>query len=341
MRIYWIAPPGILSNAGRRSEPHGMRSVISIVIVNWNGLGFLPNCLQSLANNPPSVEYDVVIVDNDSTDGSREWLRSNAHEIFPKETLTLIETEENLGFSKANNLAIGSTTSEKVLLLNPDTIVRKGALDRLMSTLDSTPSAGVVAPRLLNSDGSVQYSVWAFPPTPFSIIASDLQLARFIPKILLRNIVYSSFWDYRRRVDVPSVSGAAMMMRRQTIEEVGLLDPEYHMYGEDVEWCARIKRAGWKILFEPDAEITHLGGQSSVQRWGTAAGAKMHEAGIEVQFKCLPRYLILMNTLASTFTHGIYYLKNMISGGETDTLYQVIRIQIRGALRATKLDKLV
>lgn len=312
-----------------------MSPKLSIIIVNWNGIAFLPNCLKSIVDNPPGSRFEIIVVDNDSSDGSPEWIKSNeAAEILGDVKFTLIESGGNLGFSKANNLAIEKTKAPFVFLLNPDTLVKSGAIDKLLETVQSASEIGACAPKLLNQDGSVQHNVWGFPPTPLSILILDLQFIRFLPKKLLGNVIYSSFWDYSRRVDVPIVSGAAIMAKREMIEEVGGLDPSYHMYGEDVEWCARINKAGWKVFFEPEAEIYHIGGQSSVQRWGNAAGVQMHESGMEVQLSCLPTYLILLNALTSTFTHGLFFLKNLVTGGDTTTLGKIIKIQLNGAKRS-------
>lgn len=310
---------------------------LSIIIVNWNGADFLPNCLRSIVENPPSVLYEIVVVDNDSSDGSVTWMRSEEAAAMLGETVfRLIESGGNLGFSKGNNLAIEQTESPIVLLLNPDTVVKSGAIDKLLETLQSDEAIGACAPKLLNADGSIQYSVARSHPTPFSILLLDLQLVRYLPKKLFENIIYSAFWNYTERVAVPAVTGAAILAKRKMIDMVGGFDASYHMYGEDFEWCIRIKKGGWKIVFEPDAEIYHIGGQSSVKRWGDAVGVKMHEGGMKVQLDCLPTYLTVLNASTSVFTQGLYYAKNLITGGERGSLGKIIKIQVDGARQAIR-----
>ncbi len=313
-----------------------MRFNLSIIIVNWNGINFLPDCLKSIVENPPSVPYEIIVVDNDSSDGSVAWMRSSdAIALLGETNFRLIESGGNLGFSKANNLAIDDSDSPVIFLLNPDTVVRKGAIDKLLATLESDENIGACAPKLLNADGSVQHSVWAFPPTPLTILFIELKLVKFLPKRPFRNVIYSSFWDYERRVDVPIISGAAIMAKRETVEQVGGLDPSFHMYGEDVEWCARIKKGGWRIFFEPDAEIFHFGGLSSSQRWSNSGTAvvKMYESGMELQLSNLPRYLVFLNSLTTCFTQGVFLLKNFLLRRDTRSLMEIIKIQLTGLKR--------
>src|SRR5215211_4756675 len=133
--------------------------MLTIIIVNWNGIKFLPACLKSIVENPGSLLFEIVVVDNASSDGSAEWLRSDeCAQLVGDTRFKLIETGENLGFGRANNVAIERTDSQFVFLLNPDTVVRPNAIDRLVDALKTTPDAGAAAPKLLNEDGSLQPS---------------------------------------------------------------------------------------------------------------------------------------------------------------------------------------
>jgi GT2 family glycosyltransferase len=306
------------------------KAELSIIIVNWNGVNFLPNCLTSIVENQPTVPFEIIVVDNCSTDGSREWLSSDeANELLKNAQFKLILSDENMGFGRANNLAIEQSNSPFVFLLNPDTIVQREAITKLLDTLRSNERIGAVAPRLLSQNGSVQVSVWGFPPTPVSLLVQGFQLDRFLPNKLLENWIYASHWNYLQRVSVPMVSGAAIMVKKAMINAVGAFDPEFHMYGEDGEWCIRMKRHGWLTVFEPDASIIHLGGQSSMQRWGLEnSKLKEQEAFILFQKKCLPRYLVILNLVTRLFIFSIYFLKNLIGRKDNTMSLQLIELQL-------------
>ncbi len=304
---------------------------LSVIIVNWNGEAFLPDCLKSIVKNPPCIPFEVIVVDNDSTDQSVEYLKSeNVKNLFGSVPFKLIETGENLGFSRANNLAIEQTDSPFVFLLNPDTIVTSNAIDRLVKTLESSEDIGAVAPKLLEKDGRIQYSVWRFPPTPLSILTESFKLGNIIPGRFLGEWLYSSHWDYQKRTAVPSFSGAAIMAKREMIDKIGAFDSDFYMYGEDVEWCFRINKNGWKTIFEPEAEIYHLGGQSSVQRWGSSETRVKEQAGfLYCQSKCISKPWFFFNLLTSSSVLTLFYLKNLILGNDRETLRETLKLHLR------------
>lgn len=309
-----------------------MSVTLSIIIVNWNGIKFLPNCLKSIVENPPRVSYEIILVDNDSSDESVEWLKSSqANEMLKNINFTLVESKENLGFGKANNLAFERTAAPFLFLLNPDTMVKENAIDKLLTTFNLNEKIGAVAPKLLNEDGSIQASVWGFPPTPLVFLVEGFKLSRFLPKKLLENWLYSSYWDYSRRSSVPIFSGAAIMAKREMINEVGGFDPSFHMYGEDTEWCVRIKRSGWDLYFEPEAEVFHVGGQSALQRWGEMeTRLKEEKASIAFQIKCLPSYLVFFNALTKAFIFSIYLIKRFFLRQDYSHLQALLNLQLKG-----------
>lgn len=221
-------------------------NTMSIIIVNWNTRAILLDCLDSIAAHPPSRSYDVWVVDNASSDGSVTAVR----ERYPY--VQVIENAENRGFAAANNQAIEASRGDYVLLLNSDTIVHAQALEHMARFLDVHHRVGVVGACLLNADGTLQPSWSAFPS--------------FWSELLGRNIRSRS--PYRTRdgsaaYSVDWVGGAALMIRREVIEQVGVLDEGYFMYSEETDWCFRARRAGWEICYLPKATIVHLGGQSS------------------------------------------------------------------------------
>lgn len=311
---------------------------LSVVIVNWNGLAFLPNCLRSIAENPPSVAYEVVIVDNASSDGSVEWLRSSeARQLVGDAEFRLIEPGENCGFGGANNLAFSVISSPMILLLNPDTVVRPRAIDQIISTLDAYPQAGGVAPKILNADGTVQTSVWGIGLTPLKIIFEELKLYHLLPKEMTSNWLLGSHWNYRKRQPVPVVSGAAILVRRDLITKVGGFDEDFHMYGEDLEWCTRIWKSGSKIYFEPDAEITHFGGESSALRWSeTEKALVQEEAFLLFQKKTLNKGQFIGNSIAKAFVASVYLVKHLITRDQYRYFFQLFKMQLRNAKIALK-----
>jgi GT2 family glycosyltransferase len=293
---------------------------LSIIIVNWNGRELLANCLASIGESPPSVPYEVMVVDNASTDQSVAWLGSfEARALLPQGCLRVIENEENLGFSKANNQAITLSRAPFVLLLNPDTEVLPGALDRLIATLRSDARIGACGPRLLNTDGSVQYSVWRNPPAPWDIVVSGIGIWRLIPRRLRGEWLLGRHWDHARRREVPMLFGAAMLARREMIADVGGLDERFHMYAEDNEWCLRMRRAGWRLVFEPDAEILHHGSRLSLQRWGRRDKLRVQlESYFQFQRYSLSRAHAVGNLLATCAVMALHVVWRRLRGRLTD-----------------------
>ena len=304
---------------------------LSIIIVNWNGIKFLPNCLKSIVENPPSISFEIIVVDNDSSDKSVEWLKSGEAKDLLKDTnFILIESKENLGFGRANNLAIEKTNSHFVFLLNPDTLIKSNSIDSLLITLESGKKIGMVAPKLINADGTTQANAWALPGA-IRIIFEGLKLSKVIPLKYRKKWLLSGSWNYDEKKEVPMVSGAAMMIKREMISRVGAFDPKIFMYGEDAEWCVRIGRNDWRIVLEPNAEIVHLGGQSSIQMWGeNDTRMKEEEAYLKFQQDCFSPFQMLRNTFARIVVLTLYYFFSLIKGRRNEHLKNVISLQIKG-----------
>jgi GT2 family glycosyltransferase len=215
---------------------------LSIIIVNWNTKQLLLDCLSSIFKNTKGLNYEVIIVDNASTDGSTEEIKNLKLKI---KNLVLIENKTNLGFAKANNQGIKIAKGRYILLLNSDTKIVDNSLKKLVDFAKTKPNLGVLGPRLLNKDGSFQPSVGRFFTLPWAILwlmTGD-------------KFLYSSPSQSRK---VEWVMGAAFLVSRQAIEKAGLLDENFFMYMEEVEWCWRIKKSGLQIWFYSGAEIYHL-----------------------------------------------------------------------------------
>jgi GT2 family glycosyltransferase len=216
---------------------------LSIIIVNYNTREILRKCLLSVLASRTGFSYEVFVSDNGSKDGSQEMLRKD----FPQ--VKLLENKANLGFSKANNIAIRQAAGRLILLLNSDTEIKSDNLDFAVKYLDEHPAVGAVGGKVLLPDGNLDKACRRRFPNPWN---SFLRLFGF-KKLSDYNIAGSI--DTESEVD--AVMGAYMMIPKAVIDRVGLLDEEYFMYGEDLDWCWRIKEGGWKIVYFPKAALTH------------------------------------------------------------------------------------
>ena len=231
---------------------------LSIIIVSWNVKDDLLRCLASLKENAPSEPFEQIVVDNMSSDETVNTVRRQYPEV------TIIENAENRGFAKANNQGMERANGEYVLLLNPDTIVHPGSLDLLIRFLDENPDVGACGPKLLNADGSAQRSVRRFPTFRGVLYGHTVCRLLGLFRSEHRKWMMKDF-AYDRQLDVDQVSGAAMIVNRSVIDEVGCMDERFFMYYEEVDLCYRIKQRGWRVVFLPDAVITHLSGRSAKQ----------------------------------------------------------------------------
>jgi len=228
---------------------------LSVLIVNWNTKDALADCLRALPESVAPVSSETIVVDNSSSDGSPEMVRTQ----FP--WVRLIENGENAGFVRATNQAIATSRGVYLLLLNSDAIAPPGSLARMVSFMRHHTDAGAAAPKLVNPDGSFQASYARFP----TLLAESLSAFGLNRRL----------WGPHhpspppRPDEVPHpvdwAPGACLLLRRSTVEAVGPLDEGFWMYSEDTDLCYRIHRAGWKVYYLPDVEIVHLGGASSRQ----------------------------------------------------------------------------
>lgn len=227
---------------------------VSIIIVNWNAREYLRKCLTDVFAADSQQGYEVLLVDNASTDGSVECVQRE----YP--LIEMIANKENVGFSRANNQGIRQSQGEYILLLNPDTKIQPHAIHLLFDFLSIHPEAGIVGPRLLNLDGSVQTSCYPFP-TPARELWRLLHLDRIYPF----GSYDQSEWNLTQPREVDSLQGACLLIRREVFDQIGLLDEDYFMYTEEIDFCYRAKKAGWKVVWLPTAEVIHYGGQSTRQ----------------------------------------------------------------------------
>ena len=257
---------------------------LSIVIVSYNSRQDVCACLSSLAASPASLDHEIVVVDNASTDGTPSYVRDH----WPG--VRVIEAEVNAGFARANNIGIRQTSGDLVLLLNPDTVVPHGAIDALVAALDSTPQAAVAGPRLVDGTGRAELS---FGPmiSPFAELRQKLVVTGNDRRLWPFTSMVERRTRTARRVDW--VSGACLLIHRADLEAVGLLDERFFMYTEDVDLCAAVRARGRDVLFVPEAQVTHLRGRSrsSAPRASQAAYRRSHVAFYE---KHHPRWVPLL-----------------------------------------------
>jgi len=231
---------------------------LSIIIVSFNTKTLLKQCLKSVYQNLDNIEHEIFVVDNNSQDGSPSMVK----ETFPD--VKLIENKENVGFAKANNQAIQKARGQYLLLLNSDTVVLPKTLKIMVAFMDANPEVGALGAKLLDQDLNLQTSCRHFP-TLFSVLLQFFGLSAMFPKSKLFGGYDMGYWDHSRTKKVDCVPGASLLVRKNTVQEIGLLDENYFMYFEDTDWCYRIAKAGWEIVFLPKAGVIHLGGVSAAR----------------------------------------------------------------------------
>jgi len=226
---------------------------MSIVLVCWNNKAYLDPCLKSLYEGGLKSSFDIVVVDNGSTDGSQQMLA----EKYPD--VKLIQNSGNVGLGKASNQGIEVTDGRHVLLLNNDTIVNGPALDMLVEFLEAHPKAGAVAGKLLNPDGSFQSGY-----APFSTLLEEFLIVTHIGELLWTG--YPSHGDSNEIKSTGWLSSACLLVCRSALDQIGLLDESYFIYGDEADLQYRLNKAGWKVYFLPSSSIIHFGGRS-MDRW--------------------------------------------------------------------------
>ena len=231
---------------------------ISVIILNWNTRQLLQESLQSLLDPPPEINVQIIVADNNSDDGSPEMVQA----LFPN--VTLVANPGNIGFGAGNNRAVPFATGRYVLFLNSDTRVMEGALQTLVAYADANPDIGILGPKLLNADGSLQYSCRRYPNLATGFFRNT-PLGRLFPHNRFASDYLMQDWDHASPHDVDWVSGAALMMRRELLDQIGAFDEAYYMYCEDVDLCWRANHADWRVTYLPDAVIYHYIGKSSDQ----------------------------------------------------------------------------
>lgn len=242
---------------GKTTRPEGSGVELSVVIVSYNVKEFLEQALVSVGKALVSMPSEVIVVDNASSDDSTSFIK----ERFPE--VRLISNPENLGFARASNQGMKAAGGNFVALLNPDTLVQEDTFMAILNFFQEHREAGMVGCKILNPDGSLQLACRRSFPTPWVAFTRLSGLSHLFAKSRLFGKYNLTYQDPDKMCEVDAISGSFMVVRRQTVEEVGLLDESFFMYGEDLDWCYRIGKQGWKVLYFPGTQIVHFKGESS------------------------------------------------------------------------------
>jgi GT2 family glycosyltransferase len=229
---------------------------ISIIIVAWNSQDHIRVCLDSIIRPESPVGCEILVIDNASSDNTLQIVKRSHAQVG------LIINQQNLGYAKANNQGIKKSTGRYVLLLNPDTEIHKGALNSMLDFMQAHPDVGALGPQLVNPDGSIQSSCREFPG--FSTLLWEFSgLSRLFPKSKIFGSWRMGYFGFDRTREVDQPMGSCLMLRRETLDQVGLFDETFPMFFNDVDLCYRIKATGWRIFFYSDAQVMHHKGAST------------------------------------------------------------------------------
>jgi len=222
---------------------------ISFIIVSYNAREYLINCIQSIYDTTEKINFEIIVVDNSSVDGSAEAIEKKFTEVI------VIKKTENLGFAKANNVGINIASGKYVCLVNSDVKIFPGCMQKLYDYIQHHPEIGMIAPRTLNADGTLQKAVWKFP-TVRRIIFAVFGIQFLFPKLGVE------YGEINHVKEVDCLAGSFWLIPRDALPKVGLLDESFFFYGEDIDWCKRFRAAKYKVILYPFAEIIHFGGVS-------------------------------------------------------------------------------
>ena len=282
---------------------------ISVIIVNYNNSKLLEECLKSLYTSTHKASLEVIVIDNASSDDSVHMVKT----LFPE--VKVIENKQNLGFIKATNQGLRIYSGRYALLLNDDTAVKDGAIDKMLKFMNKNPKAGACGPKLLNKDGTIQRQ---------------------------GSLLGKRFWLAPQPKEIGFLVGACLMVRRETIDKVGILDENFFFYTDDLDWCKRIKKAGWKIYFLPEPEVIHYKGWSSTRVFNKRLFVEGFRGGLYFCRKhygliayIIYRLLLLISAFITTILTAISYpfRKNKVEAKQRIQAYwEIFKICVTGKI---------
>jgi GT2 family glycosyltransferase len=285
--------------------------MISVIIVSYNTRDILRQCLEALFTHTSGVEFEVLVVDNDSRDGSPAMVRQE----FPQ--VTLVANDVNLGFAAANNQAFAMARGEFILLLNPDAFVTEGAIAKGLEFMRQTPRCGICGGRIVDQDGRVRPSARRFPNALAKFFALSGLSSRYPDSPLFNRRDFGGFAHDRVR-EVDWVPGTFTLLRRKMLDEIGFFDERFFMYYEETDLCLRAKKAAWQVFFIPDAEVEHIGGASSQTRQDKAYDQSSSQV---INFRIRSEYLYYRK-------HG--GLVSVLTAAGLDMAWNWLRIAVNG-----------
>jgi asparagine synthase (glutamine-hydrolysing) len=309
----------------RSTEPD-----LSVIIVNWNTREILKNCLTSVETYLKAVSHETLVVDNASSDGSAEMVAKE----FPQ--VRLIRNTENVGFGRANNQAMRAAAGRFFLLLNSDTVLIDDSVARLVTRVRADREVGVAHCRHLMSDRRLQHTTYRFPSIKLALL-EDFGLYKVLPVQKRGETLLGGYWDQDRERDVDWVAGSFMLLPRRVFEETAGFSEAYFMYGEDMEWCYRIRDRGWRIRYYPEASVVHLDHSSSDIRWGGRPIATCLERQVDVyagRHGRLAGALYNLVKIGGTLVRIAYFSVRNVSGGAQRDYYRQMRQYYIVCLRA-------
>lgn len=241
---------------------------LSIIILNYHSAGLVRQCVRGVYKAPPPLEFEVIVVDNASSDGVGEWLKVN----YPP--VVFVQLKKNRGYSAGNNAGIKQAQGEYVLILNPDVVIAKGQLEQMVKFMNKNKSVGLAGPRLTNPDGSLQYSTYHWPSFWLPIwrrtrLGQWSVWARQVKKYQMMD------WGHQDNRPVDWLLGACLIARQTALKTVGLLDERYFLYVEDTDWCRRFWQAGWQVYYIAEVSLTHFHERLSAQAGWSALFKKV------------------------------------------------------------------
>lgn len=292
---------------------------LSVVIVSYNVSSYLDQTLRTLADSARGIDHEVYVVDNASADDSVDMVKRKHPDVH------VIANTDNVGFARANNQALKHAKSEYVLLLNPDTVLRRDTVSAMLDFLDSHPEAGCAGCKVINPDGSLQLACRRGFPSPGVAFFKMVGLSNLFPRSRTFGAYNMTYLDPDELAEVDAVSGSFMMIRRTVLDEIGFLDEDFFMYGEDLDLCYRIKKAGYGIYYVPDTEIIHFKGEStktvpsmkSIHTFYSAMQIFVEKHYVHRSWLFVPRSVLIAGIYGRM---ALVYLMNMLRRGRAQII---------------------
>lgn len=274
---------------------------LSIIIINYNSKEFLDKTLRGVYSSPYSFDFETIVVDNHSLDGSVKLVKDR----FPQ--VRVIRNTKNVGFARANNQAIARANGEYILFLNPDAVPLDGSIEKLVRFMEKKPFAGCVGGKLLNPDGSFQYSCRSFPDYISIFFGRQSFFRKLFPESIFSRKFLLTYLDYSKPQEVDWIMGACMLTKREVLSRVGSFDELFFLFVEDMDFCYRLKKEGYEVSYCPDAVFYHTHGAITKKFW--VKSTISHNLGIYKFFNKNYKFNFLMRAIAVfAMTFRLFYL---------------------------------